>query len=200
MKTIRSLTTEEMIGEFLQAELHSSRFREGSLKALDMLGYNEDLLENPDYNSVEDNGKRARVLSLCRGWPDTNLFVNFPKDTIWYLVKLSQEELSQFFRLKSSPAMTDDERLLSNTVSGLREKVPVANVDPGIIDLMKQKINQKIPMPPIILVSNSFKGKKVLIEGHSRSIAYCSVDTLDNSESIPAIIGLSEQMPHWDYY
>lgn len=200
MNNTRHISTAEMIAEFLKAELHSSRFREGSLKALKMLGYNESLIEYPDYNSSEDNEKRAKVLGLCRGWPDTNLFTGFPKDIDWSLVCLSRAELSQVFRLKSSPTMTDDERLLYTTASRLKQKVPVVNVDPNIIDQMKQRIVEKVPMPPIILVGETFEGKKVLIEGHSRSIAYCSVDKPSNSEYIPAIIGLSPHILHWAYY
>ena len=72
-----------MIGEFLQAELHSSRFRAGSIKALEMLGLKATLIEKPDYSNTKENEQRKQVLGLTRGWPDKWLFTNFPLDCKW---------------------------------------------------------------------------------------------------------------------
>jgi hypothetical protein len=67
MQLIKEISANEMVGEFLKAELHSSRFRAGSLRALAMLGYDEDLIENPQYDDASQNKKRVEVLGLCRG-------------------------------------------------------------------------------------------------------------------------------------
>ncbi len=59
MQLIKKISADEMVGEFLKAELHSSRFRAGSLRALTMLGYNEDVIENPHYDDANQNKKIA---------------------------------------------------------------------------------------------------------------------------------------------
>ncbi len=199
MLTIRNIKEEEMIGEFLKAELHSSRFREGSLKALSMLGYDENLIENPDYTASNQNQKRANVLGLCRGWPDKELFTNFPSDIAWTLATITQDELARAYRLKSSVLMTDEERLLSATAERISRGEHVLNVDSALIKQISGKIKQQQTLPPIILVSESMNAKKVLLEGHSRSIAYYFVDKAYVGD-IPTIVGLSPNITQWAYY
>jgi hypothetical protein len=199
MKQRRKITADEMVGEFLKAELHSSRFRAGSLKALTMLGYDDSLLENPDYDNTDQNEKRAKVLGLCRGWPDTELFSNFPGDTQWFAVDLPLEELKKTYRLKSSPSMTNSERLLATTAARVMRGETVKNIDNKLIGEIRAKIEQQQVLPPIILVSSSLDGqKRVLIEGHSRSVSYACCNQLPND--IPAIIGISDSMDSWAYF
>lgn len=187
-----------MIAEFLKAELHSSRFREGSHKALEMCGYKEELLEYPNYKNSRENEKRAEVLGLCRGWPDKELFTKFPSNTQWFTYKIPLDELKSAYRLKSNSSMTSAERLLGLTADRVLANESVKNIDTGLILQIREKITYKKPLPPIILVSTSLKGKKVLIEGHSRSVAYSSFKHLDFD--VPAIIGLSENMSEWSYF
>lgn len=189
-----------MIAEFLKAELHSSRFREGSLKALSILGFGEELLENPDIEDPDQNKKRERVLGLCRGWPNKELFTKFPEDTRWFRVNISQEELGESYRLKSSSTMSDQERLISETSNKLKSGTEVKNINPKLIGEIQAKILANQELPPIILVAQDLNGKFVLIEGHSRSVAYCSVDKKYSYKAIPAIIGISKSMDDWDYF
>ena len=200
MNIIRPVSSDEMIGEFLRSELHSSRFRAGSLKALSILGYSQDLLDHPDYNDSRQNEQRAQVLGLCRGWPDKELFSLFPKDTDWYLGGISQDELAKAYRLKSNPSMSPRERLLSVTAAELKSGRAVKNIDTELIKELVLKIEKGIAMPPIILVAENMGRKKVLIEGHSRGTAYVFVDNKYLLHNIPAIIGVSANMPKWAYY
>lgn len=200
MKVIRSVSADEMIAEFLKAELNSSRFREGSLKALEMLGYNESLLESPDVTSAAGNRKRAKVLGLTRGWPNEWLFNGFPGNTVWNLTTIDQKELSQCYRLKSRPDMLEKERLLANTTGSLTTGKKVENIDPDLIKQMVMRIKQQQPLPPPILAAKDFKSKKVLIEGHSRSVAYCLVDKDYLPDGIPVILGASPDISQWIYY
>lgn len=52
MKVVKPITAAKMIGTFLQAELVSSRYAEGSRKALRMLEFPVELITHPDYASV----------------------------------------------------------------------------------------------------------------------------------------------------
>ena len=200
MNVDMSITADRMIAEFLKAELHSSRFRAGSLKALSMLEYREELIENPNYDDEEQNVRRAKVLKLCRGWPDEGLFTNFPTGLKWHIGTIDQNELSQSYRLKSSGNMTDGERLLSETVKRLKKGGVVNNINPALINQIILEIEAQKLLPPIILVGENFKGKKVLVEGHSRSIAYVYVDKSQLPEYIPVIIGLSTKISEWQYF
>jgi len=199
MQLIKKISANEMIGEFLKAELHSSRFRAGSLRALTMLGYNEDVIENPHFDDVSQNKKRIKLLGLCRGWPNTELFTNFPSDSQWFMVTLSLSDLKSAYRLKSHPDMADSDRLLVTTASRVMKGESVRNIDIKLIGEIREKIEQQVKLPPVILASTSLKlDKKVLIEGHSRSVAYASFQNLPYD--IPAIIGVSRNMANWAYF
>lgn len=189
-----------MVGEFLRAELESSRFRKGSLKALDMLGYDEKLLTNPDYANTNENQERAKLLGLTRGWPNEWLFTSFPGDTKWFYVTLVQTELAESYRLKSKSNMSKAERRLSATARAVKDKEAVRNVDPALINQIEAKIVQGHTLPPIILVSSNFYTTKVLVEGHSRSIAYCLVDKKYIANGIPTILGVSQKIMDWIYF
>lgn len=200
MKLIKSIDSSEMVGEFLKAELEYSRFKNGSLKALKMLGYNEEIISHPDYSSSEENKKRAKVLGLTRGWPDQWLFDSFPENTRWLRICIEQTELAKSYRLKSKPDMTKNERHLSNTAQAVRDNQVIRNIDPALVSQIKESVVQGQILPPIILVSSSLDAEKVLVEGHSRSIAYCLVEHKYVSKGIPAILGISPSITRWRYY
>jgi hypothetical protein len=65
---------------------------------------------------------------------------------------------------------------------------------------ISKSIIQGHDLPPITLVSDKLDGVKVLIEGHSRSIAYCLVDKKYVTDGIPAILGVSSNIADWRYY
>jgi hypothetical protein len=195
---MKSITVDQMIAEFLKAELHSSRFRRGSLKALEMCGYKEDLLEHPDCNDSQQNDKRAKVLGLCRGWPDKGLFTNFPTNTQWFSCTVTLDQLKKSYRLKSNSSMADSERLLQSTAARVIANESIKNIDNSLVLQIREKIKQANKLPPVILVGASLEGKKVLIEGHSRSVAYSSFEFLNHD--IPAIVGISENMSDWAYF
>lgn len=187
-----------MIGAFLQAELDSSRFRAGSQKALQMLNLPTSLITNPDYSKPDQNQERSQVLGLTRGWPNQWLFTNFPTDVEWFLVNLSQFELTQAYRLKGRPNFNKSDRKLSAIVAKIRSHTFVDNVDPNLIQQISTRITTGPPLTPIIILSTSLKDDKVLLEGHSRSLAYCLQTGLQNG--IDVILGISSQMRDWEYY
>ncbi len=197
MKIIKPITESEMIISFLSAEYASSRFAEGTQKALAMLGYSDDLIIQPNLKSHNENIKRAKILGLTRGWPDKYLFTSFPKNTKWFMVSLENNELCNSYRLKSDVKMTDKERKLENTARNIILGKTVSNIDANLITQIKTRIESGEELPPIILVAKTLHSKRVLVEGHSRSVAYCASK---NNSKIYAILGLSEVIDQWEYF
>jgi hypothetical protein len=62
---------------------------------------------------------------------------------------------------------------------------------------MKNRIEAGEKMPPVILAAVKLNAKTVIIEGHSRCVAYC---VSDFEGDIEAIIGLSDDMEDWAYF
>jgi hypothetical protein len=189
-----------MIGEFLKAELYSSRFSKGSYRALEKLGYKPDIINRPNYSSAIQNNKRSKTLGLTRGWPNEWLFTRFPNDIAWYSATISQVELGNVYRLKSTITMPEPDRLLYATAKKFNNKQTIDNVDPNVINQIINKAKKPEVLPPIIMVAKDFTSKRVLIEGHSRSIALCSINKKDILFDIKIIIGISNNIATWEYF
>lgn len=162
-----------------------------------MLGYSDKIILRPKLDSDSENIKRAKILGLTRGWPDEYLFTNFPQNTKWFMASLQKDELCKSYRLKSEVKMADKERSLKNTANNILLGKNVPNIDPNLIAQIRTHIESVEVLPPIIVVAQELDSKKVLVEGHSRSVAYCIAKS---SSKINVILGLSEEMDQWDYF
>lgn len=196
MNIIKQISKDFVIQSFLAAELNSSRFSEGSEKALTMLHLPKSLITKPDLSDLAQNHQRAKILNLTRGWPNQWLFSNFPSNTKWYLVELTLDELKNSYRLKSRVGMNLSERNIGNTSSNISNNREVKNINKDLVFQIRKKIEADEYIPPIILVSKNNSSRKVLVEGHSRSIAY----SLSNQSKVKAILGLSSNITNWKYF
>ncbi len=186
-----------MIGEWLKAELHSSRFREGSLKALDMLGYNSDLLTSPNYENSEENKQRERVLHLTRGWPDEWLFMDFPSDVVWYEVDLAQPDIDNLLYLNHSywRELSNGTRRVKDAAESIkRGKVVFGESNQAFFDVAKGIENGET-YPAIIVVAPDEMTTPVILEGHLRTTAYSLAD--HKPPVIGAIMGINPKIKQW---
>ena len=79
MKIIRESSENEMILEFLKGELSSKRFSQNLFDILNELNINKDIITKGDINSKEQNIIRKQIIYIFRGYPNKELFNNFPK-------------------------------------------------------------------------------------------------------------------------
>ena len=70
MIEVGKATCDEVIAEFLRAEIDSSRYRDAVLRALKTVGRPTDLVSCPDIRNAQDNEDRRTVLKLHLGYPD----------------------------------------------------------------------------------------------------------------------------------
>ena len=78
MKIIRTANESEMILDFLKGEINSNRFNSELIKVLRQLGLDKDIIINGDISNQEENNNRLKIMSIFRGYPDKELFENFP--------------------------------------------------------------------------------------------------------------------------
>lgn len=196
MNIVKSIPEELVVWSFLAAELNSSRFAEGSKKALKMLNLPKSIVTKPKLGDPIQNQQRAYLLHLTRGWPNQWLFEKFPNNVKWCMVDLTIDELKASYRLKSSAGMSLIERNVGNTSSMISGSQAVENIDSKLVLQIQKKIEAGENILPIILVAKDKASRRVLVEGHSRSIAYA----LSNQQKIKAILGLSSKISSWEYY
>ena len=172
MKTIKSSSENEMILEFLKGELNSNRFNKKLLDIMNKMNLNVDLIANGDVSNNEDNLSRLKIMKEYRGYPDKDLFNNFPKIDNWSLVELSQEDINKMYYINY-----DYWNELSNNTSSPLEAVKTILDGKEIygvsnqqyIDGVKYLVNNKFP-PVILITCNDLK--YLIIEGHLRMTVY----------------------------
>ena len=171
MKLIRKSTEDEMILEFLKGELSSDRFNNKLISVLDDLDISKDIILNGKF-TLEENNIRKRIMNVYRGYPDKELFNNFPKNISWEYVMFDENDLNNIYYIDY-----DYWNLLSRGTSKsigasitIKEGTEIFDVsNKPFIDGVEYLKNNTFP--PIILITCNDK-KYLIIEGHSRVTVY----------------------------
>ena len=90
-----SATEDEMIVEFLRAEVDSTqRVKDWIMQRLNLLGRDRALIDTPNLADSDDNAIRKNILDYTRGYASRiGLFQGFPSDAIWRRVILETSDL-----------------------------------------------------------------------------------------------------------
>ena len=172
MKKIRNSTESEMILEFLKGELDSKRFNNKLLKIIKELHLDKELIISGDINNKEENLNRLEIMKAYRGYPNQDMFKNFPKIDNWSLVELSKEDINKIYYIDY-----DYWNELSNNTSSPLEAVKIIKKGIEIFDVSNKPILDGIKylnsskFPPVILITCNDE-KYLIIEGHSRMTIY----------------------------
>ena len=102
MKIIRAATQSEVVLSFLQGEFESNRFGEELRQVLDFFGFSYSLISNGDFCDKKQNDARLKVFKKFRGFPDSDLFENFPKAIEWNYVQFSKEDFFNCYYINYS--------------------------------------------------------------------------------------------------
>lgn len=176
MIIMRNATEAEMVLAFLKEEINSCRFRDDVLKALKECDASEKLIVHGDVANGMENDLREKVLGIYRGYPNREIFENYPARIEWKFVRFEAEDLD---RLRYISYSYWDE--LSKGTSKPREAAKTVNDGVEIFGLSNQyfldgreALRQGKHFPPIIVLTDG-KGLYILIEGHCRATCYAMV-------------------------
>ena len=165
MKTIRKSNENEMILEFLQGELKSDRFKEKLLSITN----NIDIIQKGDTKNEEENKIRYQIMKEYRGYPDQDMFNNFPKIQSWGFVELDSTDIDKMYYINY-----DYWNELSKNTSKPIEAAKTIRSGIEIYEVSNQPFIDGLKysnFPPVILISCN-KDKYLIIEGHSRMTIY----------------------------
>lgn len=172
MIVLRRATEDEMLLAFLRGELRSRRFS-GELKAaLLSLGLTERIITAGDLRSAEENEHRKAVMAAFRGYPDREVFAEYPQGAAWYHVRFEERDLERIRYISycywdelsngtSSPLVGAETVKKGRTVC----EVPNDN----FLDAAKALAAGRT-FDPIILITQD--DAYILLEGHVRATAY----------------------------
>ena len=172
MQIIRSATQAEVVLSFLQGEFESSRFGDELRQTLDFFGFSHSLISNGDFCDTKQNDDRLKVFKKFRGFPDQDLFENFPQNIEWNYVQFSKGDFFNCFYInysywnELSDFTSKPTSACKNILAG-KEVFDVSNEN----FLRGKELLGKMNFPPVILISCNPK-KNLIIEGHSRMTIY----------------------------
>ena len=193
VRNIASVTEEEMVLAFLQAEINSPNWRKHVMQTLSALGQDEKLISEPDLSSKEQSALRARLLGF-RGYKlNRALFLRFPIDVRWQLVELNRDDLSKLLYLNNEPTWQALSEGTRSVIAGARNIRSGAKSNASIEGVVAA-IKRGDRFPPIIAVEK--EDQLVLVEGHTRATAY----VITGYQPVQAIVGSSPSMQRWYWY
>ncbi|MDE6387907.1 MAG: hypothetical protein K2L82_08900 [Lachnospiraceae bacterium] len=172
MKEIRKSNEAEMILEFLKGEISSKRFHKDICDALSSMNLDEVIINNGDITNEQENFQRLKVMKLFRGYPDDELFENFPQINEWKLMELNESDIDSIYYI--------DYDYWNELSNGTSKPVEAAkNIQSGkeIYEVSNQpfldgvEYSENNTFPPVILITCN-EEKYLIIEGHSRMTVY----------------------------
>jgi len=179
MNYVRECSDDEVVAEFLRAEIDSVRF--GLPTAVEMVrhGATLDMLRYPDLTDEGQNATRKMILSQTRGWgTGTRTFTAFPADVRWHVARLDTTDLSRIYfaespewrRLSGGSCRPIDvaDRIAAGTIEpAIRDDLTYAYAIKGI-EAVGREAQGGATLPPPILLTSPGRDRIWLLEGYTR--------------------------------
>jgi hypothetical protein len=195
MKILRNLSEDDMVAEFLKAEVASPRFsNKVSTSAVDN-GLSPLQLLHPDTTNTSENAKRKLVLDDIRGYgSNTLLFAGLPKGLKWQLCEITLKDILACSYAYHSSWLSLSEGSLSVAVGAKNyQGFKADDIGKNVTELIPI-INTGTVLPRVILLKD-IDGSFIVFEGHTRITAYANA--LDSEETIEAIVGVGKNLSDW---
>ncbi len=176
MIILRDASEAEMVSAFLQEEIVSHRFREDVLNALRECNSAEELIVHGDLADESENALRAKVLGIYRGYPDREIFENYPAKVDWKFVRFEAEDLGKLRYISYSywDELSKGTSRPEDAAKTVNEGVEIFGVSNQYFLDGRDALRRGKHFPPIIVLTDGTE-PYVLIEGHCRATCYALV-------------------------
>ena len=206
MRTIRSATEDEVVAEFLRAEIDSDRWATRILELLRSDGRARSIVDHPDLEEPEANDYRRALLGRFRGWGrGEGMFPEwFPEGVRWDLVALTTEELAQvrYIAWDWWLERSGGSRLAVDYAARIRAGEFPGDPEAGLRDHwpIARRLRDGPPLPRLIAVRDVRRSDfLVLVEGHVRLTAFFLFPELLPAE-LEVFVGTAEGLNRWGLY
>ena len=176
MKILRDATEAEMVLAFLQGEIRSYRFRDDILRALAKCGAAEELITEGDCTDAAANELRAKVLGIFRGYPDREIFEQYPANVDWKWVEFDGDDLEKLRYISYSywDEISKGTSRPSEAAKTVAAGIEIFGVSNQYFLSGSELLRQGKHFPPIIALAEN-DGTFTLLEGHCRATCYAMV-------------------------
>lgn len=200
MRLLQQTSEDEVVAEFLKAEINSKRFGDKIKNALDSA--EPSIISNPDITDATQNQFRKRLLGKVRGYGNnTELFEDFPPEVIWHKAIFSRKDLCSVMYINYSywNELSGNSRLPMDAAKNIQNGIEVFGVSNDGFKDIHLDIKLGYTFPKMIFITANEKARIVVLEGHARITAYF-LETEYIPEEIEVIIGYSEDFLDMDLY
>lgn len=189
MEILRQSSEEEMILEYLRAEVSSERFSDSIQEEMKKLDLDEKILLSADLQSHEENRQRRKLLGSFRGYGrNQSMFERFPTVTDWKLCSFSQRDLEKIRYIDYSywNELSGGTHRPVDGARMIRKGVCIyGQSNEGFINAASY-IEKGGTFPKMFFLTADFENF-VIVEGHLRMTAYAIASNC--FEDIKVIVG-----------
>lgn len=206
MRLLRRVAAEAVVGEWLRAEIASSRFGAGVQAVLERDGYDRCLVEDPDLEDPVANAHRLEVLRELRGFDhplgvDGSYLDKFPVGQVaWWLAEIGRVELRQVHYTGGRGGfwveVSDGTRLPEDHVRLLGADI---GREPDEPDWIADRIRRGEQLPLMICADAGPSTRIVVVEGHVRLTAYVLAGDAAPAR-VRVLLGRSPAVVQWPSY
>lgn len=200
MEFVERVTEDHMVAAFVQAEIDSERFAKPYREGLKFLGVGRGgLVDTPDVTNAIANERRRLLLRGVRGYGvDQFLFRGWPKEVAWWRVTVPLDELKTFkyAHYQTWIDFTKGTRLIGDGAAHLDSVQAGENTNANIKAVAALARHGK-QFPELIVIAQKKDGPFVVMEGHTRAIAYVVARVPD---PVRCLLGVCPQMDAWFYW
>jgi hypothetical protein len=193
-----TITEDDMIAEFLRAEVRSSRFGHLIQQILERDGVSESVLSRPNTQDAAANVVRHRILEEYRGYDRRiGVFNSLPVDIQWHRALATIEELRRV-RYIDYPywvELSGGTRFAEDAV----RRIGAGQVKADVFAPITSRDGGAAALPELILVAGADTMGPVILEGHVRLTSYL-LDPNMVPDRLQVILGTSHRIRDWRLY
>lgn len=169
MKTINTSSAQEVVLEWLKAELSSARFGGDLNAALKKYSCDEKIITNADLTDANENKTRWLILKSYRTWLDRNF-----DDYEWKLVELDYKDVYNLNYIDYSywNELSDNTHKVGKASENIAKGMIVFDELNDRFYSVAENVDIGTDLPPIIVVSNHGNNQGEILEGHLRATGY----------------------------
>ncbi len=178
-----------MVLTFLREELGSGRFREPILKVLKDVGVSDKLILEGNITDERQNILRNRALGIFRGYPDREIFENYPSDVSWKYAVFEADDLDKLRYVDYSywNELSKGTSTPVRAAETIRNGEEIYNISNQYFLEGKKMLEQGMTFPPLIVLTCENE-LYLILKGHCRATSYALLP--EAFEGTEAYVGL----------
>lgn len=202
MKIIKDISHNQVIAQFLKANISSPRFQKELEDHIKSKSIDPEIINNPNLQNPIENSQRKQLFHSYGGNDnDGHMFDDFPEDISWKRIILTKPELAsiQYINYDYWNELSNQTRYVKVGAEQVRQNREVFDVSNQQYWNALDAIKLKHSFSPPILVTHNPNQKVVVIDGHLRLTAYL-LDPRHAPNKLEAIMGISPHFSSWNLY